>query len=132
VNTETGEGLERYDAAQLEQMYGLTEGTPFAFAIDLDLVVLRPIPNSVVTYTHFYVRVEKTLTSDLESFYLPAQYHGAVLALAEAHVHETGRNMERAEAARERYNKVWRTRMLDDSTRARGPLRVRIRPGSAF
>lgn len=126
------EPLERYDARQLEELYGEDGGEPVAFAIDGEEIILRPIPNGARTYTHYYVRTERTLTADTEDPYLPSQFHDAAVALAESLVHDVGRDPKRAEAARDRYEKLWRPRMLDDARRARGTLRPRIRPGSAF
>lgn len=132
VDATTGEPLERWDAEQLEQMWADDSGLVQAFAVDLEQVVLRPVPDRVRAYTHFYVRVEKTLASDNETPYLPAQFSYAAVALAESRAHEAGRNLDRMQAARDRYNKVWRVRMMDDATRARGPLRISIRPGAAL
>ena len=127
-----GDPLERADARQLEETFGLDRGQPGYFAVDNELLVLRPIPDAVVTYTHFYVRVEKVMTADTETPYLPAQFHDGAVALAESIAFEIGRDEKRAEKAKDRYEKLWRPRMIDDARRTRGPLRPRIRSGSAF
>lgn len=126
-----GEPLERWDAAQLEDLFGLDQGEPARFAVNDEVLVLRPIPSAVRVYTHEYVRFEKTLVADTETPYLPARFHAAAVVLGEAAAHETGRNTDRAEAAMKRYEQ-WRSRMLDDSRRTRGPQRARVRDGSAF
>lgn len=131
-----GEPLVRADARQLEDEYGTQRGTPAFWATDVEsdaeVIVLRPIPSTVATFTHVFTRTEKVLSSDTEAPYLPAQFHQGVVALAESLVHEVGRDPKRAESARERYEKLWRPRMQDDRRRSRGPLRVRIRDGSAL
>jgi len=131
-----GDPLERVDARQLEDEWGDQRGRPVAWATDVDasgneVIVLRPIPDAARTFKHFYVRREKVLSSDTEAPYLPSQFHDAVVALAEALVLEVGRDDERAARARARYEQ-WRSRMLDDRRRSRGPMRIRIREGSAF
>lgn len=129
-----GDPLERADARQLEDDYGTDRGTPRFWSTSVEseteVILLVPTPDAARTYTHHYVRAEKVLTSDSESPYLPAQFHRAAVALAEAFAHEIGRDAKRAEAARDRYEKVWRPRMLDDRRRSRGPVRPRIREGS--
>jgi hypothetical protein len=127
-----GYPLERADARQLEDEWGDERGVPRFFAVDNEKIVLRPIPDAVRTYTHEYVRTEKVLAADTEAFILPAQWHLAVVTLAEARVHEAGRNPERAAEAATRYEREWRARMVDERLRFRGGLRPRIRDGSVF
>lgn len=127
-----GRPLERAEARQLEDEYEDLTGEPLYWTIDQEQVTLRPTPNAVRTYTHVYVRAEKVLYSDNDVPYLPAQWHFAAIQLAEARVHEIGRNPDRAADAERRYEQRWRSRMLDDRRRTRGPMRVRIRPGSQF
>lgn len=120
------------NARELEDDFGLDVGTPRYWTVDLEQIELRPIPDAVLTYTHHYVRTEKELAADTETPYLPATWHRAVVQLALVDVHEAGRNPERAEAALKRYEREWRSRMLDDRRRMRGAVRPRVRDGSAL
>lgn len=127
-----GVPLERADARQLEDEFGEETGDPSWFAVDGELLVLRPIATRALTYAHFYVRREKVLVGDGETPYLPTEWQDAVVQLAEAYAHRAGRAPDRADEAQKGYDTFWRSRMLDDVRRTRGPLRARVRAGSAL
>jgi len=127
-----GEPIARLDERQLEEDYTDDQGSPEAWAIVGGEVALRPVPDAVLAFSHHYVRTEKVLVEDSDEPYLPVQFHPGAVVLAVSFAHEAGMNEKRADRARDRYEKLWRPRMQDDRRRARGPLRQRIRAGSAF
>lgn len=108
-----------------------TRGRPDDFAIEGDAVLIRPIPDASYTITHRYVKREPDLTDDTQSPLMPASFHAAIAERAAYLGLRRSREEGRAQVCLQAYQE-WQGRMVDDRRRTQGPLRVKIRPGSAY
>ncbi len=111
-----------------------SRGTPSEYAIDVDsngadVVLLRAIPDTVATVTHYYVRREPDLNSDSDSPLMPASFHAAICEKAAWIGLRRTRENDRAMFCDAAY-KEWAQRMLDDRRRRSGTTRVKVRPDS--
>ena len=106
-------------------------GQPIEFAVYGSTLTLSPTPDSVRTLTHRYIRDVPQLRWDADEPLMPAMFHAAIVSAAAAVAYERQGADQRAQSAQLTVDR-WRGRMIDDQRRTRGPLRVRVRPGSAI
>ena len=104
----------------------------YGFAIEGSNIVLYPTPTETGwTVTHRYVKTEPALSGNSDTPLVPSRYHWAIVHYAAALVFDRMGQMPQAAAQRAQYD-VWKRRMMDEIGRARGPFRVRVRPGSVL
>ncbi len=103
-----------------------TSGRPREYTFDASAIVLRPVPDSVVTVTHRYYRMEPELAGDTDVPSLPALFHPAIVEYSAHLVLRRAREAERAAECLASFER-WRNRMLDDARRHAGPAKVRLR-----
>ena len=103
----------------------------YGFAIEGTNLVLYPTPTSVFTIKHRYIKTETALSSDSDTPELPTEFHWAIIHLAAALTYDRLGQMPQAAAQRALYDNYYRN-MLARLSRARGPRRVRVRPGSGI
>lgn len=101
-------------------------GTPYQYSVHAGALLLRPIPDSVLTVTHRYFRAEPELVQDSDVPLMPALFHTAIAELAAAIVLRRARESVRAAECTAAYER-WARRMLDDVRRHAGPVKVRLR-----
>jgi hypothetical protein len=120
--------MTRRSPVDLDDAWPSTDSTgrPCEYAIDGSALVLRPVPDSVLTIAHRYVRIEPELVQDSDTPTMPAAFHSTIVEHAAAIVLRRARETARAEecmaAAR-----MWERRMVDDVRRYAGPAKVRVR-----
>ena len=110
---------------------GGATGQPTAFAVYGSTLTLSPTPDAVRTFTHRYIRDVPQLAWDADEPLMPAMFHPAIVSAAAAISYERQGADQRAQTAQLAVDR-WRGRMIDDQRRTRGPIRVRVRPGSAL
>jgi len=132
IKDANGTELRRFDMRQLEDRWtGVETGSPQEFAIDADLIVLRPRPSAGLTLTHRYVRKEKMLLQSDDSPYLPDESSILVAEYASSILLRKTRRYSDATVAMQMYEAEM-LKMRDDRRRAVGPGRPRIRTGSSY
>ena len=120
--------LERYPIVMLDDLFPLptTSGRPVAFAIEQSQLVLRPIPDRVMTLTHRFYKAEPELDGDMDVPLMPAQFHPAIAELATHIVLKRSREDARSAAALESYGR-WLSKMHRHRRKHAGPIRTRSR-----
>lgn len=107
-----------------------TSGTPAAWGIEGQQLVLRPVPNGAFTLTHRYVMAEPDLVNDSDTPLMPPAFHAAIADVAAWMALRRDQQDPRAVSAWAAWSNEqsgWRRKMLDDARRYRGPARVRVR-----
>lgn len=122
--------LDVYDPDELDAYWPLStsQSRPEGYAVELDQLVLRPIPDAVYVVTHRYIRQEPDLSNDGQSPLMPVSFHPAIAEAAAYLLLRRTREEQRASLALSAYNE-WRGRMLGYEQRTRNSPRVRIRDG---
>lgn len=100
-------------------------GEPDTFAVFGAQLVLRPVPQAVLTVTHRYVRVEPELVVDTDVPLMPAPFHHAIAEMAAALV--CRRRGDGREANFMASYGGWKARMIAEHARQRPKARVRTR-----
>lgn len=121
---------------QLWPMLPITqiEQSPYddGWTVDGDVLVISPAPVAGVPISVRYYATEPALTADADTPLLPAEWHPALVHYATAVILERGGDKEglgRADRSMARYETVVK-QMKGQANRAKGPHRVRVRPGS--
>lgn len=121
--------LERFSITELDDRWLPTEqGKPREFAIYGDKLVLRPVPDSVYSIIHRYIRQEADLVNPTDLPTMPAAGHAAIVELATFLALRRDRNDPRAQSAEMAYTQ-WMNQLQIDKRRYETPGRVRTRPG---
>lgn len=125
--------MERYDIAELDDRWpdSSSTGRPSEYAVDVDAIVIRPIPDTSYTITHRYIKREPDLTDDSQSPLMPASFHAAIAELAAYLGLRSVREETRSQVCLQEYQQ-WQQRMMDDRRRFTGPARIRTRPGGFY
>ena len=101
---------------------------PSIYSIVNSLISVRPYPDGVYSMTHRYVKRETELASGTDTPVMPTQFHGSIVARATIFAARRLRLPKVADMWTPDVDR-WSKLMRDDQRRARGSLRVRIRPG---
>lgn len=102
---------------------------PDSYTVAQDQIKLSPIPQSVRTYTHDYIKAEPTLSGASDTPLCPAQFQYIIVAKACALGYMRQNEMERAMGWERQYDK-WLMRMRDNRKRTTAFTQIRVRPGS--
>ena len=128
--------IDGYDSMQQLSLQEIREkpttetGVPCYFALENELIHLRPVPNAVYTVIHDYYKIEPELAST-DSPLMPAQFRFAIVEYAAYLAHMREGNMGMADRALARHQK-WYEAMADHRRRTTAPKKIRTRPGSAY
>ena len=125
------DAMEYRSLIELREVPTTTTGEPGFYHINTELITLRPIPSSVQTVIHDYVKIEPALANPTDTPLMPAQFHYAIVAYAVHLGHMRQGDVQRATAALGDYTS-WLRRMTDNRRRQTGGVRVRVRPGGGF
>lgn len=106
-------------------------GQPAIYAYYGDTLILSPTPSGIIEIRHRYLRDVPILANDETEPLMPRMFRWAIVQQAAALAHSRTGDDARAQLADVQVDR-WRRRMLDDQRKASGPLRVRVRPGSAI
>lgn len=101
---------------------------PDAFSVRNGRIYLWPVPSSVYSLTHDFIRGEAALTSDQDSPLLPDQFCDAWIEKATEMAFRRVNDTQKAEEAAQKY-RDWMRVLTDNRRRWSGPRRVFIRPG---
>lgn len=123
--------IEWRSLAEIRQYPATSTGVPQIYYASANELILRPIPSSVMTVQHDYVKNEQTLVTDADVPLMPTQFRYSVVHMALHLAFLRAGDVQRATAAISDYA-GWKTRMLRQRRRSAGPIRIRVRPGSAF
>lgn len=85
-------------------------GQPRLWGIFGDQIILRPIPTTVQSFTHRYIKTEPELTVDADTPLMPVPYHYAIVALAAYFAFRRSSDLQEAGAAKAEYDD-WRASM---------------------
>lgn len=129
ITTPNGDDLVYIDAGQQEDLDRLVTGCPESYAIDNDQIVLAPVPVSVLTYTHHYIRAVSDLVVDGDTSVFPAQYHLVLVAHAKAAALDLLGKLDRLAGANQEASQL-DALMKRAERRQRGPMRARVRNGN--
>lgn len=120
---------------EIREMPTTTTGTPCWYAVENEVINLRPVPNAVFAVIHDYFKVEPVLSGATDEPLLPTQFRMAIVEYAVYLAHlrqgDTSRYSNAAAAALDNFGK-WIVRMADHRRRTSGARRIRVRPGSAL
>lgn len=103
-------------------------GQPEYFAVENELIHLRPVPNQVYSITHDYLKREPELTGVAEPL-MPDMWRYAIIEYAVYLAHMRQGDMGAADRALARHAK-WHEAMADHRRRTTTPRKIRVRPGS--
>jgi hypothetical protein len=129
--------IDGFDAMEYRSLIELREwpttdsDVPRYYHINEEAITLRPVPGSVNTVIHDYVKTEATLVTPADVPFMPAQFHYSVVAYAVHLAFLRQGDVQRATAALGDYQ-GWLKRMVDNRRRQAGGVRVRVRPGGGF
>jgi hypothetical protein len=129
--------IDGYDAMEWRSLPEIREylttvrDVPTVYTVSGDVILLRPTPSAVYTVTHDYVKDESTLITDADVPLMPSGFHYSVVAFACHLAYLRSGDVQRATAALADF-RGWADRMKSQRRRTRGPIRVRVRPGSAL
>ncbi len=104
---------------------------PRYYNINAEQITLRPVPGSVYTVTHDYLKDDQTLVTDADVPLMPSGFHYSIIAFACHLAHQRSGDAQRAQAAMGDYQ-GWVKRMVSQRQRQSGGLRVRVRPGGGL
>lgn len=123
--------LEGYEIGELIKRWpdSTTRGRPEEYAIDGDAVLLRAIPDTSYTVTHYYIKREPDLTADDQSPLMPASFHDAIAEKAAEISFRRSGQTDRASVCHAAFGE-WEQRMQDDRRRRSGTARIKVRPGA--
>lgn len=105
-----------------------SSGEPQFFVVSGDVLRLYPTPDRAYSVTHVYYRQETQLASGSDTPLIPSWAHGAIVYAAAAVLLRRVGEDARAEQA-QRQADAWMRRLVDNSRRTSGPVRVRVRAG---
>lgn len=125
------DAMEYRSLIELREVATTTTGEPGFYHINTEQITLRPVPSSVSTVIHDYVKIEPALAGDTDTPLMPSQFHYSVVAFAVHMAHLRSGDVNRAAAAMADYQ-GWLKRMTDNRRRQSGGMRVRLRPGGGF
>lgn len=129
VLTDTGEQVRRTSRVELAHIPATNRGRPWAWAWDgSGAIEVRPTPDAAYTYELRFYKTEPPLTVAGNSPLIPTAYDDGVVEYASYLAFRFLHRLEEARGAFEAYTDWFRT-ARDDSTRGRGGLKVRARPG---
>lgn len=129
--------IDGFDAMEYRSLIELREwptsitDVPRYFHVNAEQLTLRPVPGSVNTVTHDYVKIEPALANPTDTPLMPSQFHYVIVAYAVHLAHLRAGDVQRATAALADYQ-GWLKRMTDNRRRQTGGIRVRVRPGGGF
>lgn len=125
----TGDHLELRTIQELDTI--VFSGDPRIYTIYEDEINLKPIPNSVRTIRHRYVRKENELTGDNSELLMPdgVGFEEGLIEYAAFLALRFVREDARAEQARKAYE-LWLDRARNNRLRTREPMRIQVRPDS--
>lgn len=129
--------IDSYDAMEWRSLPEIREypttvlDLPRVYTVSGDQLLLRPVPSGAYTVTHDYVRTEQTLVTDADVPFMPNEFRYSIVAFACHLAYLRSGDVQRAIAALGDYT-AWKARMASARRRTRGPIRVRVRPGSVF
>ena len=121
--------LSEYEPFELRERWALVQnGEPFNYAIDVDLLIFRPIPDSVYALRHTYIIQDPDLVGDSDTPLIPAAHHMAIVEHAAYVALRRDQEEPRAQAALAAYQ-AWLQQQRVSRRRSDKPWRVRVRAG---
>lgn len=108
--------------------FGDDSGDPAFYTLTGDRLLLAPVPNKALTYTHDYIRQEPILVFNTDSPLMPIPFRYAIVHFACYLGHMRQNENQRAEPEFAAYE-AWLKRMHDNRRRTTGAIRARVRPG---
>lgn len=102
--------LERVGINELDMLLGTT-GDPKYYGIFAEKIEVRPVPTTILSMTHRYIKKETDLASAGDTPLIPASFTPAVVALAAAFGFRRSNQLADAGAALAEYQQ-WEERML--------------------
>ncbi len=128
VETATGDSLVRRPVRKLDEE--VSTGRPYMYAVDGNVLSVAPIPATVYTYTHRYVRSEPVITDATGGVPLiPQVYSQGIVEWAAIKAFQRTKQVDKAATALTDYQQ-WLTRVRDNVNQGKEPLRVEPRPGA--
>lgn len=115
---------------EIREMPTTIQGQPEFFAVENELIHLRPVPNQVYTVIHDHLKREPELSGTGEPL-MPDQFRYAVIEYAAYLAHMRQGDMGMADRALTRHQK-WYEAMSDHRRRTTNAKRIRVRAGHAF
>ncbi len=128
--------IDGYDSMQQLSLQEIREqpttvtGTPTSWALENELIHLRPVPNAVQVVIHDYFKIEPELSGTAEPL-MPASFRWAIVEYAAYLAHMRQGDMGAADRALARHDK-WYNAMADHRRRTTTPKKIRVRPGSGL
>ncbi len=103
-------------------------GEPIEWAINVNQILLRPIPDGVYPIVHTYLIMDPDLVADGDSPLVPASEHSAIIEYATYLVLRRDSENPRAQLAQQAYT-TWLAQERGKRLRVVRPYRVRVRQG---
>jgi hypothetical protein len=116
--------------AEIREVAVAVTGQPDWWALENELINLRPVPNAVYTVIHDYYKIEPELSSTAEPL-MPAQFRWALVEYACYLAKLRAGYVQEAQAFKSVYEQ-WIQKMADHRRRTTGTRKIRVRPGSAL
>ncbi len=122
--------LINWDPFKLRERWALiAAGQPSEWAIDVDQILLRPIPDGIYPLVHTYLITDPDLVSDSDVPLVPSSEHYAIVEFSTYLALRRDAENPRAQLAQQAYN-AWQADALQKRRRVDKPWRVNVRQGS--
>lgn len=131
IETTTGLFLANRNRKDVLAVPTSVTGEPVMYSIDGSNIVLRPIPDAVYSFTHYYFKMEPALASGSDTPLVPVGSDEGVIEYATFLALRFRREDQRAIYAKKAYDD-WVERMADNITGSRDTRAPRVRQGSAI
>lgn len=122
--------MQELSLQEIREMPTTVQGTPAYWALENELIHLRPVPNAVHVVIHDYIKREPELSGVAEPL-MPDQFRYAIIEYAAYLAHMRQGDLGAADRALARHQK-WSEAMADMRRRTTNAKRIRVRSGSAF
>lgn len=123
--------LEMLSLGELRSVPTSVRGQPTRYCIEVEKVLLRPVPDAVYSVTHDYFTAEPALVSGTDAPLLPERWRYCIVEFATYLAHLRQGRTNEAQAALAGYA-GWLSRMRDQRRRSTSTLKVKVRPGTGF
>jgi hypothetical protein len=120
--------MQELSLKEIREQPTATQGQPTSFAVENELIHLRPVPNQAYTVIHDYLKKESELSGVQEPL-MPDMWRYSIIEYAVYLAHMRQGDMGAADRALARHQK-WHEAMADHRRRTTSPRKIRVRPGS--
>ncbi len=121
--------MDFWDGPSLRERWALVAATePLEWGVEVNQVILRPIPDGVYTLRHTYLVNDVDLSADGDVPLVPTSEHYAIVELATVLALRRDVQNTRVQMAQAAYD-AWLTRARNKRLRVNRPHKVRVRQG---